>query len=60
MAERRIVFGETSVPVPAQITTVEQARGFAAAFLPGLSDADGFVNQSGDFEFRKKAGTKGL
>jgi hypothetical protein len=57
---RKIVFGETNVPVPDQITSVEQARGFAAAFLPGLSDAEGFVNQAGDFEFRKKAGTKGL
>jgi hypothetical protein len=55
----RLVFGETSVPVPAQVETVEQARGFAAAFLPGLSDAEGFVNEDGDFEFRKKAGTKG-
>jgi hypothetical protein len=52
-------FGETSVPVPPQIETIEQARGFAAAFLPGLSDAEGFVNADGDFEFRKKAGTKG-
>lgn len=58
--ERKIIFGETSVPVPAQITNVDQARGFAAAFLPGLSDAEGFVNNDGNFEFRKKAGSKGL
>ena len=55
----RLIFGETTVPVPESIDSVEQARGFAAAFLPGLSDAEGFVNADGDFEFRKKAGTKG-
>jgi hypothetical protein len=60
MADRRIIFGETSVPVPAGITTVETARAFASAFLPGLADAEGFQNAAGDFEFRKKAGTKGL
>lgn len=58
--ERQIIFGETRVPVPAVVTTVEQARGFAANFLPGLSDAEGFVNADGNFEFRKKAGSKGL
>jgi hypothetical protein len=56
---RLLKFGETSVPVPEQVQTVEQARGFAAAFLPGLSDAEGFINEEGNFEFRKKAGTKG-
>jgi hypothetical protein len=56
---RTLKFGDTNVPVPDTITNVDQARGFAAAFLPGLSDADGFVNAEGNFEFRKKAGTKG-
>ena len=58
--ERKIIFGEVTVPVPPQITSVEAARGFAHAFLPGLSDAEGFVNNEGNFEFRKKAGSKGL
>ena len=58
--QRRLIFGETSVPVPEGITSVEAARGFAASFLPGLSDAEGFVNADGNFEFRKKAGSKGL
>lgn len=60
MAQRRIIFGETSVPVPDVITTVEAARGFAATFLPGLSEAEGYVDESGNFVFRKKAGSKGL
>jgi|688.fasta_scaffold387344_3 hypothetical protein len=59
MSQKRIIFGETSVPVPDAVTSVEQARGFAAAFLPGLSDSEGFINEDGDYEFRKKAGTKG-
>lgn len=56
---RNLVFGETTVPVPATVASVEAARGFAAIFLPGLQDAEGFVNEDGDFEFRKKAGNKG-
>ena len=44
MSQKRIIFGETSVPVPDAVTSVEQARGFAAAFLPGLSDSEGFIN----------------
>lgn len=56
---KNLVFGETVVPVPVTVNSVEQARGFAAIFLPGLQDAEGFVNEDGDFEFRKKAGTKG-
>jgi hypothetical protein len=59
MADRKLVFGDQQYPVPASVTSVEQARGFAALFLPGLQDAEGFVNEDGDFEFRKKAGTKG-
>lgn len=57
--QRRLIFGEHSIPLPETITNVDQARGFAAAFLPGLSDAEGFPNADGNFEFRKKAGTKG-
>lgn len=57
---RLLIFGETRVPVPEGLSTVEQVRGFAASFLPGLSDAEGFVNADGNFEFRKKAGSKGL
>ena len=56
---KKIIFGETEVAVPDVVTTVEQARGFAQHYIPGLSDAEGFVNEDGDFEFRKKAGTKG-
>lgn len=56
---RFLVFNDQKYPVPAVVTTVEAARGFAANFLPGLQDAEGFVNEDGDFEFRKKAGTKG-
>lgn len=57
--QRLLKFGEHSVPVPETVTSVEQARGFASAFLPGLADAEGFVNAEGNFEFRKRAGTKG-
>ena len=56
---KNIVFDGQEYPVPPSVTSVEQARGFAALFLPGLQDAEGFVNDEGDFEFRKKAGTKG-
>lgn len=59
MAQKKIVFGEHSVPVPDSINSVDAARGFATPFMPGLSDAEGFINEDGDFEFRKKAGTKG-
>jgi hypothetical protein len=57
--QRLLIFGETTVPVPEAVNSVEAARGFAAAFLPGLADAEGFINAAGNFEFRKKAGTKG-
>lgn len=57
---KQLVFGEHTVPLHESIKSVEQARGFAAAFLPGLSDAEGFENSDGNYEFRKKAGTKGL
>jgi hypothetical protein len=56
---KNIVFGDQEYPVPPHVNSVEAARGFAALFLPGLQDAEGFVNEDGDFEFRKKAGTKG-
>jgi hypothetical protein len=57
--EKRIIFGEHNIPA-GTAQTLEAARGFASPFLPGLADAEGFVNGDGNFEFRKKAGTKGL
>lgn len=57
---RNLIFGETRVPLPASITTVEAARGFASTFVPGLADAEGHVDSEGNIVFSKKAGTKGL
>ena len=58
--QKYIVFGETRFPVPAGITTIEQARGFATNLIPDLGDALGQVDVSGNFVFTRKAGSKGL
>lgn len=58
--QRNIIFGETRIPVPNTITTIDQARGFAMNIIPDLGDATGTVDASGNFVFTRKAGSKGL
>lgn len=60
MSQKFIVYGTARIPAPASVTTVEGARAVAGSMIPGLSDATGYVDASGNFTFEKKAGTKGL
>lgn len=56
---KKLIFGDTEFPVPVDMT-LEEAQEWASEALPAITDAEGFVDGSGDYVFRKKAGSKGL
>jgi hypothetical protein len=60
MSQKHIIYGDSRIPAPASVTTVEGARALAGSMIPGLSDASGFEDSDGNYVFEKKAGTKGL
>ena len=57
--EKLVIFREIRFPVPAHITTLDQAKAVAMITTPQLGDAEGRVDNAGNFVFEKKAGTKG-
>lgn len=58
--QKFVIFGEVRFPVPSHVQSVSDAKAVAQTMVPGLSDAEGRVDEDGNFRFEKKAGTKGL
>ena len=58
--EKFLIFGTIKFPLPTHVTTVDQAKTVAQSMVPGLSEAEGYIDDAGSFVFQKKAGTKGL
>ncbi|MDD3412548.1 MAG: hypothetical protein PHY47_00965 [Lachnospiraceae bacterium] len=58
--QRYIIYGDSRIPAPASVTSIEGAKAVAGSMIPGLSDASGHIDASGNFVFEKRAGTKGL
>ena len=56
---KKLIFGENEFPVPGDMT-LEEAQDWAAEALPAIADAEGYESETGDYVFRKKAGTKGI
>jgi hypothetical protein len=56
---KKIFFDEHEFPVPGDMT-LDEAQEWAADAVPAIADAEGRINDDGDFVFTKKAGTKGL
>jgi hypothetical protein len=58
--QKYIIYGDSRIPAPSSVTSVDGARAVAGSMFPGLSDAHGFVDADGNYVFEKRAGTKGL
>ena len=58
--DKFLIFGTIKFPLPSHVTTVAQAKTVAQAMVPGLAEAEGYMDDAGNFVFQKKAGTKGL
>ncbi len=57
---KKLIFGENEFPVPGNMT-LDEAQDWASEALPAIADAEGYEDtETGDYMFRKKAGTKGL
>lgn len=55
----KLIFGDNEFPVPAGMS-LKEAQEWASDALPALAEAEGFVDEDGNYVFQKKAGTKGL
>ena len=55
----KLIFGDNEFPVPSDMT-IDEAQEWASEALPAISDAEGYVDDEGNYVFRKKAGTKGI
>lgn len=55
----KLIFGDNEFPVPAGMS-LDEAQEWASDALPALAEAEGFVDEDGNYVFQKKAGTKGL
>jgi len=54
----KLIFGESSIELPSGLS-MSEAKELAEQLLPGISDAEGMVNDEGDYVFTKRAGRKG-
>ena len=55
-----VYFGEQSFPVPDSVTDVKTVKHLCGQMVAGLSEAEGRINENGDFIFEKKSADKGL
>jgi len=55
----KLIFGDSEFPVPEGMT-LSEAQEWAAEAIPAIEDAEGYIDEDGNFVFQKKAGTKGL
>lgn len=60
MSQKHIIYQDLKIPAPPQVTTVNEARILAGQIIPGLSDAEGYIDSAGNFVFQKRSGEKGL
>lgn len=54
----KLKFGESSIDLPEGLS-MSEAKELAEQLLPGIADAEGHVDDNGDYVFTKRAGRKG-
>lgn len=55
---KKLIFEESSIDLPEGMT-MSQAKELAQTLLPGIADAEGHEDASGNYVFTKRAGRKG-
>ena len=50
----KVIFGDQEFPVPAHISTVAEVKQLCGTMVAGLSEADGRIDENGDFVFEKR------
>lgn len=58
MSNRKIVFGDQELPLMGDMS-LSEAKDWASEVLPGIEDAEGYEDESGNYVFTKRAGRKG-
>ena len=55
-----VIFGERSFPVPDHVKDVKTVKHLCSGMVAGLSEAEGRIDDDGNFVFEKKSAEKGL